>query len=366
MSQKILSRFRSRFNLKRNSSSCYGETTLLSNTYEDRALIVQKKCSYLPLRQQLTLKSGKVTEIEISSFKNSFEIAEAFHLMNAVIAEGRTWPFMDTYESIDSYSKYFHSHASFAVRFTNQNENGSEILGCFYIKPNFPGRCSHICNGGFITSPKYRNLGIGKLMGSAFIQLAKDLGYQSSLFNLVFANNLPSIKLWKSLGFRELACIPKAAKLEGERKLIDAIQFYMNLNSYVMISHTNLNPTTVTPPELQSRKAQVDSKVLQESQQTKAVRIHDGKTVAVAATSGSRPMDYESEVRRLTRLCAQQVPHGCSSLHSFIPHSTCLLTARLSKSLLKRILSSHCAQGVNIFLVAIDRLDGATTRLYIY
>ena len=24
------------------------------------------------------------------------------------------------------------------------------VAGCFYVKPNFPGRCSHVCNGGFI------------------------------------------------------------------------------------------------------------------------------------------------------------------------------------------------------------------------
>ena len=33
---------------------------------------------------------------------------------------------------------------------------GQDILGCFYIKPNFPGRCAHICNGGFIVNPNYR------------------------------------------------------------------------------------------------------------------------------------------------------------------------------------------------------------------
>lgn len=63
-------------------------------------------------------------------------------------------------------------------------------------------------------------------MGTSFVRLAKDLGYEASLFNLVFANNVASIKLWQKLGFRELARIPKAASLKGESHLVDARQFY--------------------------------------------------------------------------------------------------------------------------------------------
>jgi GNAT superfamily N-acetyltransferase len=108
----------------------------------------------------------------------------------------------------------------------DKERNGTDLLGCFYVKPNFPGRCSHVCNGGFITNPAYRGLGIGKLMGEKFKRLAKDLGYKSSLFNLVFANNVASVRLWRSLGYTELARIPKAASLRGCDELVDAIQMY--------------------------------------------------------------------------------------------------------------------------------------------
>lgn len=61
------------------------------------------------------------------------------------------------------------------------------VWGVFYIKPNFPGRCSHVCNGGFITDPRRRRRGVAKLMGHAFLRLARDLGYKASYFNLVSA-----------------------------------------------------------------------------------------------------------------------------------------------------------------------------------
>ena len=83
-----------------------------------------------------------------------------------------------------------------------------------------------MCNGGFITNPKFRGFGIGSFMGENFKLLAKDLGYRSSLFNLVFANNEASVKLWRKLGFTQLALIPKVAVLEGSDGYVDAYQFH--------------------------------------------------------------------------------------------------------------------------------------------
>ena len=37
----------------------------------------------------------------------------------------------------------------------------------------------------------------------------------SSYFNLVFKSNVGSVKLWESLGFRRVATLEKAARLEG-------------------------------------------------------------------------------------------------------------------------------------------------------
>ena len=37
-----------------------------------------------------------------------------------------------------------------------------ECLGSFYIKPNYPGRSSHVCNGGFLVTDGARNRGVGR------------------------------------------------------------------------------------------------------------------------------------------------------------------------------------------------------------
>ena len=68
-------------------------------------------------------------------------------------------------------------------------------MGCFYVKPNFPGRCGHVCNGGFIVRKEVRGNGIGQMMGRSFLPLARDLGYSASFFNLVFVSNRVRLEL---------------------------------------------------------------------------------------------------------------------------------------------------------------------------
>ena len=38
-------------------------------------------------------------------------------------------------------------------------------LGSFYIKPNYPGRSSHVCNAGFLVGELARGNGVGGKMG---------------------------------------------------------------------------------------------------------------------------------------------------------------------------------------------------------
>lgn len=48
-------------------------------------------------------------------------------------------------------------------------------LGGFHIRPNYPGRSSHVCNGTFIVTDAARNKGVGRLMGEAYLELAPRL-----------------------------------------------------------------------------------------------------------------------------------------------------------------------------------------------
>lgn len=105
-----------------------------------------------------------------------------------------------------------------------------QIVTGFYIKPNFPGRCSHICNGGFIVMQDQRGNGVGKVMGKAYLQLAPLMGYKASVFNLVFEDNVASVKLWSRLGFNVIGRIPRAGRLNGKNHLVDALIFHYDFD----------------------------------------------------------------------------------------------------------------------------------------
>jgi len=182
-----------------------------------------EKISYLPMKTNI--KNGR--QVEVAPFQEE-DWPVGMELMNLIIREGKTWPFDKEFDTIDAYRAYFLSHAAFVVRAREEYEVGN-ILGCFYIKPNFPGRCSHICNGGFITTPRFRNNGVATIMGKSFVKMARDLGYKSSYFNLVFKSNEASIRLWESLGFERVAVLENAANLEGVEGLDTAYGYRFDL-----------------------------------------------------------------------------------------------------------------------------------------
>lgn len=37
------------------------------------------------------------------------------------------------------------------------------------------GRCSHVCNAGFFTTPAARNRGVGRVMGEVYLEVAPKL-----------------------------------------------------------------------------------------------------------------------------------------------------------------------------------------------
>lgn len=105
----------------------------------------------------------------------------------------------------------------------------SVFLGNFYVKPNYIGRCSHVCNAGFIVNHNKRGLGIGKELGSKYLDWAPRLGYIYSVFNLVFETNVASLKIWDSLGFERIGYVKNVAILKGYNYFVGAHMYGKDL-----------------------------------------------------------------------------------------------------------------------------------------
>ncbi|KAH8769093.1 hypothetical protein F5883DRAFT_417954 [Diaporthe sp. PMI_573] len=107
-----------------------------------------------------------------------------------------------------------------------------ECLGSFYIKPNYPGRSSHVCNAGFLVTDAARNRGVGRLMGEAYLDYAPKLGYTYSVFNLVYETNVASCKIWDALGFKRIGRVKGCGNLKSyPGRLIDAIIYGRDLSA---------------------------------------------------------------------------------------------------------------------------------------
>jgi RimJ/RimL family protein N-acetyltransferase len=74
----------------------------------------------------------------------------------------------------------------------------------------------------FLVPASARGKGSGRHLAIAFLHFAPKLGYQSSIFNLVFATNVASIRLWDKLGFERVGIVKGAGMLKGYTELVDA------------------------------------------------------------------------------------------------------------------------------------------------
>ncbi len=173
-----------------------------------------------------SLKNGTKVKLD---YMHRQEIEQVRTLLNTVIREGKSYPQKQPLTELE-FKAYWLLGDAFVVKahYQSQQFHPEEIIAAFYIKPNFPGRCSHICNAGFIVQSQMRGQGIGRIMGETMLFIAGDLGYKAVMFNLVFETNIPSIRLWESLGFQTIGRIPAALELE-QNSYIDALMMYRQL-----------------------------------------------------------------------------------------------------------------------------------------
>ncbi|KAF8622710.1 hypothetical protein AX15_006801 [Amanita polypyramis BW_CC] len=165
-----------------------------------------------------------------------------------VVEDGRTYP-QEGEMGNEVFEKYFFA-ADVFLGIVNTSQEGDKqniidatiedinagrtweesVAGFYYVKPNYPGRSSHICNAGFVVPSIHRSAGYGSVLAQSYLHYAPRLGYQASVFNLVYVNNIASVKLWERLGFVKAGRIPRAGRLRKEdgigEEYVDAWVFY--------------------------------------------------------------------------------------------------------------------------------------------
>lgn len=82
------------------------------------------------------------------------------------------------------------------------------LVGAYYLKPNFPGRASHVANAGYVVADSHRGRGLGRRLVEDSIRRAPRAGFDAIMFNLVFESN-PARALYEELGWREIGRVPR-------------------------------------------------------------------------------------------------------------------------------------------------------------
>ena len=144
-------------------ATCYGS---LESKLDSDSLDVLS--TYLP--RSVILKDGTPCLLDHLDI-NSNLLSQAITLFNDMIREGLSWPF-DNEFSEEEFVSYFCGHAAFWIvdqKEDQKEDEGGKLVGMYYIKPNFPGRCSKTCNGGFLVHPEYRGKGAAKIMVFTFL-----------------------------------------------------------------------------------------------------------------------------------------------------------------------------------------------------
>ena len=157
------------------------------------------------------LKDGTPIELLLA---DTDDVEPLRRLYRTIVAEGTSYPH-HRFPEHDEFMDYWFRGKSTVVVYARDRVRHPDLLGAFYLKPNWPGRAKHVANAGFIVAPEWRNKGLGWLLGAAMLSYAKALGYRSVIFNLVFAENQPARHLWDKLGFSQLGVIPGAVQQEN-------------------------------------------------------------------------------------------------------------------------------------------------------
>ena len=182
------------------------------------AYSIEKKNSlveFVGIPEEIVSKKNDIVIFDLYNPKS--DLNDLYEIFTEIISYGQTYP-QETIPTKEEFQQYFSSHHYFVLRL----KQIGKVVGGFYVKPNFPGRVSHICNHGVIVRSDQRGQGFGDLLVSRVSHVAKQIGYHSIYTNLVYVTNIQSIKLLEKYGFTQVGRFKDLG-------YVDALQFYKAL-----------------------------------------------------------------------------------------------------------------------------------------
>jgi len=124
-------------------------------------------------------------------------------ILEPMIRAGETYPLPRDMSREEALAWWFSAEKEPFV----WEENGA-TLGTYFLKANQQGGGAHVANCGYVTSVAAQGRGIAREMCLHSLERAKERGFRAMQFNFVVSSNTRAVKLWSSLGFETVGCLP--------------------------------------------------------------------------------------------------------------------------------------------------------------
>ena len=142
--------------------------------------------------------------IEIRTATNSDKPA-IWEIIRDIIATADTYVFPPDSPEDEMIAYWFSPE-----KYVYVAEDDGNVVGTFWLKPNYPGLGSHVCNAAYMVAPVAAGKGIGRKMAELSLDEARRLGFTAMQFNFVVASNTAAVRLWQSIGMEIIGEIPDA------------------------------------------------------------------------------------------------------------------------------------------------------------
>src|SRR5581483_20272 len=105
---------------------------------------------------------------------------------------------------------------------------GTDVVGCYMLKPNQPGLGDHVANAGYMVAPHARGRGIAGRLCEDSLARARTAGFRAMQFNFVVSTNDVAVALWRKHGFAVVGRVPNAFR-HARRGLVDVLVMHREL-----------------------------------------------------------------------------------------------------------------------------------------
>lgn len=119
-----------------------------------------------------------------------------WRILEPTFRAGETYPIPRDVDRAGALA-YWHSpgHEVFVA------DDGSKILGTYYLRANTRGGGAHVANCGYVVAPDAYGRGTARAMCEHSLARARERGFRAMQFNFVIASNQRAVRLWQSCGF---------------------------------------------------------------------------------------------------------------------------------------------------------------------